>query len=250
MSRILSVPAILLLAVVIASPAKAAEFLYPKVGYSADVKMDMGKGPDGKPMIVKGKVYGTPEGNQRREMASHGRKTIVIRRRDKNVTWILVPEQKTYWESRGGNKKNDPERMIEKGDATITDLGWETINGIRAKQLRIEVVHKDGGRFVGHRWVTSDNVPVRMEGTSNGRQFRIDYTNIKTGKQDPALFTVPTNYRLVGSPGSPGWPPMGVKPEAQIPQMPHGPPPGMTKEQWEQMKKMMEQMQKQRGGGN
>ena len=245
LSRFYGVPATLALALLVASSARATESWLPKVGYSADVTMKMSKDRDGNSMIMTGKVYGTPEGDERREMAAHGRKTVIITRQDENVTWILSPEQKVYWESRD-DKKKDPEQMIREGNAKITDLGWETINGIRARKQRIEVVDEDGGRFVGHRWVTSENVPVRMEGTANGSNVRFDYTNIKTGRQDPGLFRVPADYQLVAYPGGHGPGPMGVAPGSQIPK---DPPPGMTKEQWEQMKKQIEQMQQEYGAG-
>ncbi len=239
------IPAAVSLALLVVSPADAGESWFPKVGYSADLKMDMGKDPFGNSMILKGKIYASPDGNERREVVSQGQNTVIIKRSKDHVTLTLIPDKKIYWESRGGDRKKDPERMMREGDAKITPLGWETVNGIRTKKLQIEVMHKDGTRFIGHRWVTQQNVPVRMEGTSKGRHFRIDYTNIKTGKQDRKLFEIPANYQLVGSPGMRGWPPMGVKPRGEMPQ---GPPPGMTKEQWEQMKKMMEQMQRQQGG--
>lgn len=224
-----------------AFPAQAGDPWPPKVGYSADVKMNMGKGPDGKPMIAKGKVYGTPEGNTRREITGQmaGQKTVIIKRPKENVTLTLIPDKRIYWKSRRGNKK-DPERMIREGNAKITPLGSETINGIRARKLRIEVV-KNNRRAVFHHWVTKDNVPVRMESTK-GRYFRIDYKNIKIGKQDRRLFEIPANYRLVSSPGIPTLSPRGVKPGGKMPQ---GLPPGMTKEQAEQMRKQMEEVMKQ-----
>jgi hypothetical protein len=246
-SKFYAIPTALAIVLLVAPPALAAESWLPKVGYSADVTMKMGKDRDGNSMIMTGKVYGTPEGNERREMAAHGRKMITIRRHD--VIYIVNPEEKIYWESRGGKEK-DPERMMQEGDVKITDLGWETVNGTRAKKQRIEVMNRDGDRFNGHRWVTKDNVPVRMEGTTNGRHFRIDYTHITTGAQDPGLFSPPHNYRRLASPGMPGGLPSSVKPKGQMPHMPQSRPPGMTKDQWEQMKKLMEQMQKQHGGGN
>jgi hypothetical protein len=240
--RILSIPAILLLVVVIASPARAAEFPYPKVDYSADVKMDMGKGPDGRPMIFPGKLYFSGD-KERRETVGFGQKSIIIWRRDKGVSWILMPDRKMYMEQRAGTEKEDPERMMREGNVTITKVGSETVNGMATTKYKIEGVNEKGHRFEGFLWATNDDVPARMEGTSQGKRVRIDYTNIKTGKQDPALFRVPADYQLAASPGMPGWGPTGVTPKGQMPHMPQEPPPGMTTEQWEQMKKIMEQHQ-------
>jgi hypothetical protein len=247
-SIILTVPAILLLVVVIASPGKAAKFPYPTVGYSADVRMDMGKDPDGRPIILTGKVYFSGD-KERRETVGFGQKSIIIWRRDKNITWTLIPDRKIYMERRGADEKHNPERMMREGNVTITKVGSETVNGMATTKYKIEGVNERGHRFEGFLWATNDDVPARMEGTSKGKRVRIDYTNIKTGKQDPALFRVPADYQLVASPGMPGWGPTGVEPKGQMPQMPQSRPPGMTKDQWEQMKKLMEQMQKQHGGG-
>ncbi len=229
----------------IASPAQAAERWFPKVGYSADMKMDMSEGRDGRRMIVKGKIYASPNGSERREIVAGGQKNVIIRRRDKQVAWILMPQQKMYMENRAGENERDPEGKIQEGDVKFTKLGSETVNGMRTTKYKIEAMHKDGGRFVGHRWVTKQNIPVRMEGTSNGNRIRIDYTNIKTGKQDPRLFEIPAGYQKFTTPGMPGRPPMGMQRGGGMPQ--GMPPGGMTKEQAEQMQEMMKQMQKQQG---
>lgn len=227
----------------IASPARAAEPWFPKVGYSADMKMDMSEGRDGKRMIVKGKIYASPNGSERREIVAEGQKNVIIKRRDKQVTWILMPQQKMYMENRAGENERDPEGKMQEGDVKFTKLGSETVNGMRTTKYKIEAVHKDGGRFIGHRWVTKQNIPVRMEGTSNGNRIRIDYTNIKTGKQDPRLFEIPAGYQKFATPGMPGRPPMGMKRGGEMPQ--GMPPGGMTKEQAEQMRKQMQEMMKQ-----
>jgi hypothetical protein len=248
MSRILSVPAILLLVVVIASPAKTADFPYPKVGYSADLKMDMGEGPDGRRMIFPGKVYFSGD-KERRETVGFGHESIIIWRRDKGVSWILIPDRKMYMEQRGGTEKEDPERMMREGNVKLTKLGSERVNGMATTKYKIEGVDEKDRPLEGFLWATNDDVPVRMEGTSQGKRVRIDYTNIKIGKQDPRLFEIPAGYERAAMPGMPGGPPSGVQPRGQMPQMPQNRPPGMTKDQWEQMKKMMEQMQKEQGGG-
>lgn len=243
------VPAALCLVLLIAVPVHAAQFPYPAVAYSADVRMDMGKDPDRRPIVLTGKVYFSGD-KERRETVGFGQKTIIIWRRDKNVTWTLLPDRKMYMEHQGVDEKHNPDRMIREGNLTITKVGSERVNGMATTKYKIEGVNEKGQRFEGYLWATNDNVPARMEGISQGKEVRIDYTNIKTGNQDPALFRVPADYQLAASPGMPAWGPTGDEPKGQMPQMPQSPPPGMTKEQWEQMKKMMEQMQKQRGGGN
>ena len=239
-SSILTAACLLLL---LASPAQTAEFPYPKVSYSADLKMNMGKGPDGKPMILIGKVYSSNK-KERREMVGFGQKSIMIRRRDKGVSWVLIPKRKMYMENQGGSRDKDPESMIREGNLKLTKVGSERVNGMPTTKYRIETVHKDGSRFDGYHWITKKNIPVRMEGSSKGQHFRFDYTNIKIGKQDHRLFEIPSGYQRLAIPEIPGLPSMGRRPGGQMPQGTF--PRGMTKEQAEQMRKQMEEMMKRR----
>lgn len=244
-SRLYSVPAAICLVLLMTSPARTAEFPVPNVGFSADVKMVIRQSTPAKRMIVTGKIHVSREGNERREMVAEGQKTIVIWRQDKEVAWMLLPQQKTYMETRGGNKKEDPERMIQEGKVKFTRLGPERVNGLPTTKYRMEGTHKEGDRFIGHRWVTRQNVPVRMEGTIQDRHFQTDYTNIKIGRQNPRLFELPPGYQRMALPPMPASPPTGLRGRGQMPQ---GPPPGMSKKQWEDMKKTIEQMQRQQGG--
>jgi hypothetical protein len=237
--RFFWVPIAICMIFLLSASAQATEFPYPKVGYSADVQMDMGKDPDGKPLILTGKVYFSND-KERREVVAFGEKTVIIWRRDKGVTWQLIPNERMYMESRGGPETHNPERMMREGDVKLTKLGSERINGMTTIKYRIEAVQKDGSRFDGHQWVTKENVPVRIEGTSKSQHFRIDYTNIQIGKQDPGLFEIPDGYERM--PEMPGWPPMGMGPGREMPQGPS--PGGMTTEQMEQMQKQMEEMMK------
>lgn len=229
--------------VLLSSPARSVEFPYPKVGYSADVRMDMGKGPYGKPMIMTGKLYFSAD-KERREMVGFGNKSIIIRRRDKGVTWQLMPREKVYMESHGGPEHQDPERMMREGRVKFTKLGSERVNGMPTTKYRIEIVHEDGSRFNGHHWITKKNIPVRMKGVSKGRRFQIDYTNIQIGKQDPTIFEIPAGYRRMAMPQMPGWPPTGMGSSGARPE--GSATGGMSKEQVEQMRKQMEEMMQRR----
>ena len=240
-SRFVVVAAVTWLILFLSSPARSAEFPYPKVDYSADMRMDMGKDPYGKRMIMTGRLYFSPK-KVRREMTGLGNKTIIIQRRDKGVNWHLMPSEKMYMESHSDPKKNDPERMMREGNVKFTKLGSERVNGMRTTKYKFEVVHKDGGRFDGYHWMTKDNIPVRMMSTSKGQQFQIDYTNIKIGKQNPRLFEIPAGYRRMTMPQVPGWPSTGMGSGATRPG--GSAPGGMSKEQVEQMRKQMEEMMK------
>jgi len=237
--RFFWVPIATCIIVLLYALAQAAEFPYPKVGYSADVRMDMGKDPDGKPLILTGKVYFSND-KERRELVTSGTNTVMIWRRDKGVTWQLIPNGRMYMESRGGPDAHNPERKMRDGNVKLNKLGSERVNGMATTKYKIEAVQKDGSRFDGHHWVTKENIPVRMEGTSANQRFQIDYTNIQIGRQDPGLFEIPAGYERM--PEMPGWPPQGMGPGQEMPG--GGSPGGMSAEQMEQMQKQMEEMMK------
>ena len=89
---------------------------------------------------------------------------------------------------------------------------------------------------------------VRMENASKdpAKFFRIDYTNLKVGKQDPALFEIPAGYQEMKMPTFPG---MDLKPGAGGSS--GGPAGEVSEEQAAQMRKQLEDMMKQiqKGGG-
>ena len=201
------------------SAAQAEEFPLPLVDYSADMNMDAGSSPDGKPMVMKGKIFASKE-KERRVMASGGNESIIITRRDKNVTWILMPDQKMYMESLDSEPEKDPERMVKEGKIKFDKLGREKVNGVSANKYKIQVGDDKGDQFEGHLWLTDENILVRMEGSSpemgpKGR-VRLDYTNIKIEKQNPGLFEIPAGYKRFAMPQMPGIPGMGTMPGGEM----------------------------------
>jgi hypothetical protein len=249
-NRLFRLPMGLVILLLFVSSTYAEQFPYPKVDYSADLVMDMGKGPDGRTMVVKGKIFAS-KGNERREMLSAGQERVIITRRDKGVNWMLIPEQKNYMETLKDKGEKDPERIMRESDVKLTKLGSEKINGVMAIKYEIESTDPGSGQFKGFLWVTKENIPVRMEGgqkgMGSGQHFRIDYTRIRIGKQDASLFEVPTDYDRLAIPQMPGFPGMGAMPGGKMPQ---GHSPGemseeQAKKEAEKIKKQLEDMMKQ-----
>jgi len=179
-------------------------------------------------MEVTGKVYVAGE-KERRETTVMGRTSVVISRRDKQLSWILRPAQNGYMEHGIGGPYDDPYSSWDKAGVTLTKLGQEKVNGVEATKYRAEAKATDGHMDTGMLWLTKENIPVRMEAHVKGQesQLVIDYTNIKTGKQDDALFEVPAGYhkmdmsKLGGVPSGPGHaaPPAGKPTEEQMRQI-------------------------------
>lgn len=219
--------------------ASAAVLPRPTVDYAADVVMHMtGHGSGHGSMEVTGKVYVAGE-KERRESTVMGHNSVVINRRDKKLTWVLKPEQKGYTEHGLGGPYEDPYASWEKAGVTLTELGQEKVNGVEATKYRAEAQAKEGHMDTGSLWMTKENIPVRLEAHVKGQdsELVVDYTNIKTGKQDAALFEVPPSYhkmdmpRVGGMPSGPGH---------------AGSPAGnLTEEQTRQIGEKMQEMMKQ-----
>jgi len=192
----------------VGTSASAAALPRPTVDYAADVAMQMtGHGAGHGPLEVKGKVYVAGE-KRRRETTLMGRTNVVINRRDKKVSWILIPEQNGYTEQGTDGMNDDPYASWEKAGVTLTKLGQETVNGVAATKYRAEAQAKDGYMDTGLLWMTKENIPVRLEAHIKGQdsQLVVNYTNIKTGKQDAALFEVPPSYHKMDMPKVGGMP--------------------------------------------
>ena len=126
--RFIFFTALVLLPFLFVSRASAGEFPIPKVDYSADMVMTGESDSEGESLVVKGKVFSTKD-KERREMDVSGQKSIMITRRDKQVVWILMLNEKMYIENPMDKMENDPVRMMKEGQIKLTKLGKEKVNG-------------------------------------------------------------------------------------------------------------------------
>ena len=185
--------------------AHAGELPRPTVDYSADVAMQVERGTEGQPLTVTGKIHVAAD-RERRETSVLGRTSVVITRRDKGVSWVLMPAQSLYMENEAAQERDDPYAAWQEAGVTLTRVGEETVNGVAAIKFRAEA-HGEGGRTeTGYLWLTKDNIPVRMATGApvkeGGGRITVDYTHIQVGKQDPALFEIPADYRKMALPGA------------------------------------------------
>lgn len=189
--RVLTRAVVGVLCVVFAGGAAGAAGLpQPKVEYSAVMTMRSDEGN------MKAKVNYAP-GRERREMTVAGESSIQILRFDKNVLWILMPGERMYMSA----PMPDDVAMLthsDTGQMQMTPLGEETVNGVRATKNAVKGSEPDGERYEGFVWVTKDDIVVKFEMTSTGTgengRFAMELSNLKVGKQDPALFEIPAGY--------------------------------------------------------
>lgn len=164
----------------LAAPVYALEF-------SADVVTEAkGQRMDGRIYVADKKV--------RMDMAG----TSTITRMDKNVTWLLMPQQPLYME-----QPIDPARIAgatEKmpGEVSRTPLGTDLVDGRPADKFRITYTGP-GGEASVDQWVDkATGIPVKTVAIDGS--WTMEYRNLNAGPQDPSLFEIPAGYKKFSMP--------------------------------------------------
>ncbi len=157
--------------------------------------------PDGKARGVF-KVYGTPDKIRMEMYAPWGGGSMVnIIRKDKDVTWTLIPEKKVYMESTI-NEADMQRFMVSMDDAVgkEEDLGTEIVNGYKCNKKRIETTVKVMGfeRTTSAVVWKSDEFPFPIRTQDDGGGIS-EMRNIKKGPQPDELFEIPSGYSKIGN---------------------------------------------------
>lgn len=158
----------------------------PKVEYSAERVVQSSAG------TFTGKVYATPD-KERAETQMGGVGTVMITRRDKDVSWNVMPTQKMYMETDVRSAREQTAGMP--ADVTIAEVGPETVEGVATTKYKL--LMKDG-KAGGFMWFTADGIMIKMDAVQKeGKESsRITMTlkNVQIAPQDPQLFEVPGDY--------------------------------------------------------
>jgi hypothetical protein len=172
----------------LASTAGAAQPPEVKVDYSADSTMETEGG-----MTMKSRVYHTAD-KERMEMGG-GEGMTTITRKDKKVVWQLMGNMYMEMPMDSSNTQGmEGFDIVEQ-----SDVGQETINGIKTTKSKVVAVKKDGsGKFGGFFWTSKEGITVKMDLLSKEGEKKMrmasELTNLKIEKQDPALFEIPAGY--------------------------------------------------------
>lgn len=174
--------------------ARGAELPEPKVDYSADSLTETDQA------TLKATIYYTP-GKERHEQGVGGLKQILIIRKDKNLVWLLMPEQKMYMELTPSAQTHGIEIDLSHYQIERTRIGEEIVEGIKTTKSKMVMRGPDGAHFDGFLWTTPEEIAIKMEAATQGggEKHRVKTTlkNLKVGKQDPALFEVPAGYQKI-----------------------------------------------------
>ncbi len=172
----------------------------PKVEYSADmqIKADL--------EVINIRVYYSP-GKERQEISikdGKASKAIMIFRHDKKVMWTLMPSEKMYMET------SLDEAMEKSKDITKCDtckiierktIGSEVVQGVKVTKEKIKTSCPEHGEYQGTMWFSKEDIMMKMEAvikdtkTKKEESLEIELKNLKIGKQNPALFEVPKDYK-------------------------------------------------------
>jgi outer membrane lipoprotein-sorting protein len=135
-----------------------------------------------------------------RQAGPFGGKMSMIMDGDSKMAYMLMPEAQMYMEFPADSKSPMMQRMPKLQDyksdpcagregVTCKKLGTETVNGRSCDKW--EATEKNGGKETF--WIDQKlRFPIKSQ-TANG--MTTEFTNIKEGAQDPALFKVPAGYR-------------------------------------------------------
>ncbi|MEE8574176.1 MAG: DUF4412 domain-containing protein, partial [Thermodesulfobacteriota bacterium] len=191
--------------------SSAEKLAEPDVEYSAERVMKM----EGR--LFNQTVYHAP-GKERGETEFRGQKSIMIIRTDKELFWTLMPMQKMYMEH-PIEKAKEGRMSIYDVDVKFTELGKETINGMKTTKSKVTSVDGRGVSSEGIMWMTGDGIVVRYEmrakgaggaGASAPAPMVMELKNLKIGKQPASLFEIPAGYQKFTMPSIPGMPGGGM----------------------------------------
>lgn len=145
--------------------------------------------------------------NNKIRMETKGEGIHSIVRMDKNVMWVVMPEEKSYMEVKADQAQIPGEKM--KGEVSRKYIGSETVNGYPTKKY--EVTIKDGEiSDKAYQWVSTDlNYPIKISALDGS--WSTEYKNIKKDSQPDRLFELPAGYEKMAMPGLPG-----IVPEAGV----------------------------------
>ncbi len=115
----------------------------------------------------------------------------VIVRGDKNVSWILMP-QNMYMENSLDAMSDSSMLQQAQGEVERVSEGHEMVGDQDTEKFRI-TSETPKGRSVIYQWLRNDGIPAKVESADGS--WGMEYHNIKKEPQDAALFEIPAGYQ-------------------------------------------------------
>ncbi len=124
--------------------------------------------------------------------------SIVIVRRDKNVSWVVMPTEKMYMEHPVDMSSSPKVAKNFDGEIERVAMGTEAVDGQPAEKFKVTYPEK-GKNVSVYQWLRGGQIPVKVEAVDG--TWGMEYKNLKTGPQPADLFEVPAGYEKFGMPG-------------------------------------------------
>lgn len=161
----------------------------PKVSYSGVREMVSSQG------TVSMKEYYAPQ-KQRMEMSGPTGDVVLINRRDKNSTWMIMPGMKMYMDipsKQFQQQTGSHARVVEN-----QKVGSETLDGHKVDKYKSIVEDDEGVRGEGYYWITRDGIVLKMEVDliQGGKKEHMvmQLKQLKVAAQSASLFELPAGY--------------------------------------------------------
>jgi len=118
--------------------------------------------------------------------------SIAIIRPDKNVMWMLMPEQKMYMEMPLDPSKVPATSEKYPGEIERALIGKEDVDGRMTDKYRIVYTAGEVKTAI-FQWFAPDiGIPVKT--AAEDGSWTMEYKNIETGSQPDSLFEIPDGY--------------------------------------------------------
>lgn len=149
--------------------------------FSADVFSTIeGAAYEGKIFVTKDKVRMEIPGN------------ITITRMDKQVVWMLMPNERMYMEQPFNPRNVAAATEDIPGEIERTFIGEEPVDGRMASKYRV-VYETDGKSEAIFQWIDeSHGIPVKT--AAEDGNWTTEYKNLKIDTQPDSLFEIPEGY--------------------------------------------------------
>lgn len=190
--------AFLLPLLLLVTPAAATTLTPPTTGYSATRIVNAGG------MEMSGKVH-SEDGKERWETNMQGMRSISILLMNEGRMLVYMPDMNMAMEmSLDEAAASQPGLDALRDGVEATEEGKEIIEGEQTTRYLVAEEPGSGVRDV-RVWVTSDGIPLKMEGKSDEGDFMMLLKDLQRGKQDASLFRLPSGVTPMKMPaGMPG----------------------------------------------
>jgi hypothetical protein len=139
--------------------------------------------------------------DKKMRMENPGQPGFTISRGDKEVVWVVMPDQKMYMEMKADPATKPKVEEKVQGEVSRKLIGAEKIGNHPTQKY--EVTYTANGKTEKmYQWMATDiKFPIKMAAIDGSWTY--EYKNIKMGGQGDSLFEVPSGYAKTSMPTMP-----------------------------------------------